>query len=77
MGLSQSVLKFKPERSTNKGAIESCAVHIEERGHIFAALSGVDQLSGVGDLLRREFRLAPEFHATATRCTGIAQHKDV
>jgi hypothetical protein len=31
----------------------------------------------VGDLLRREFRLAPEFHATATRCTGIAQHKDV
>ena len=64
------MLKFKPERSTNKGAIESCAVHIEERGHIFAALSSVDQLPGVCDLLRCEFWLASEFHAQATAVRG-------
>ena len=34
---------------------------------IFAALSGVDQLPGVADLLRGQFRLAPEFHAPALR----------
>jgi hypothetical protein len=54
--------------SPGKRPVKRGAVHSQERGHIFAAmLSGVDQLPGVDFLLRRQFRFAPEFHASASR----------
>ena len=43
------------------------ADNIQQRGHVFAAPSVPDQFPGVVDLLRREFSLAPEFHASAFR----------
>ena len=42
-------------------------VHVEKRGHVFAALAFVDLLACVLDLLRRQFGLAPEFQAPAFR----------
>jgi hypothetical protein len=49
-------------------------VNIQERGHVLAALAFVDQLPGVVDLLRGEFRLAPEFHASAFRVVEHGYH---
>ena len=39
----------------------------QKRRHIFAALAVVDQLTSMGYLLQREFRLASELHAWAFR----------
>ena len=36
-------------------------MHAQECGYVLAALSGVDHLPGVADLLPGEFRLASEF----------------
>jgi hypothetical protein len=40
--------------------------HAEPEHHIFAALSLIDQLPGVVDVLRGQLGLAPEFHASAS-----------
>src|SRR5580704_2401576 len=47
-----------------KHPVKSSSVHVQKGCNVLAALSGVDELPGVVDLLRGEFRLASEFHAT-------------
>src|ERR1019366_7782515 len=53
--------------SSRYRAVKGTTVHVEKRGHIFAALPFVDQLPCVVDLLPGKFRLAPEFHTSAFR----------
>src|ERR1022692_741760 len=50
-----------------KCPIKRRPINVQECGHVLAALAVVDQLAGVVDLLRRQLRLSPEFHATALR----------
>src|ERR1022692_1871643 len=47
--------------------IKGGTVHVKQPGNVFAAFAVIDQLPGVGFLLRRQFRLASEFHAPAFR----------
>ena len=46
---------------TGQRPVKGGAVHVEERGHVLAALAVVDQFAGVSDLLPGEFGLAPNF----------------
>jgi hypothetical protein len=51
--------------SSGKRSVKGGPVHVQKRGHIFAALSVVDEFPGVVDLLPGEFRFPSEFHAAA------------
>lgn len=53
--------------SRDNSPVEGGAADFEQVADVLAALPGVDQLPGVADLLRREFRLAPKFNAPALR----------
>ena|SRR6516225_3034948 len=48
-------------------SVKRGAVHVQKGGHFRSALSRVDQLPGVADLLRSQFSLTPELDAPAFR----------
>ena len=50
-----------------KRPVRGDVVDLEQVGYVLAALAVLDQLLGMGYLLRRKFRLASEFRAPALR----------
>ncbi len=46
------------------------AVHVQKRDNVLTALPLINQLPGVGLLLRRQCRFAPEFHPSARLITS-------
>jgi len=52
---------------SGKRPVEGGMVHAEKVGNIVTGFAVVDQLPGMGDVLRHQLWLAPEFHAPARR----------
>ncbi len=59
--------------STGNGPVNGRTADAEKRSDGLRRFALFNQLSGVADLLRRQFRLASEFHAPALRSlnTGV------